>query len=151
LYTVARDTPKCCATTSIDRRTSRYDAVAEELFVVQAERAGPVHDELVQLRERAFVDERLNAFACGAFAAGVLLFDGVSSGGGLRQGTLTRELFVLLFVGSHEPKRYAPESSLPSSRSRFHKQILRIESFLFLRRRFHGEDVLAVSAFGSTG
>jgi 2-aminoethylphosphonate transport system permease protein len=36
-------------------------------------------------------------------------------------------------------------------RSRFHRQILHTPSFLFLRRRFHGEVIPAASAFGSTG
>ena len=63
------------------RRASGDDAVAEKLFLVEPERVGAVDDEAVELDERSFVDERIDALARGALPALVLLFDRLGAGG----------------------------------------------------------------------
>ena len=57
-----------------DGAVARHDAVAEVVFLVEAEIAATVHDKLADFLETVFVQQQLNAFAGGQFAFFVLGF-----------------------------------------------------------------------------
>ena len=61
--------------TAVDRAVAGDDAVAERAVLLHAEVGRAVPGELVQLDERAFVEERVDALAGGLLALCVLLLD----------------------------------------------------------------------------
>ena len=90
---------------------TRHHAIAGDLFLLHAEVGATVVDELVQLVERAFVQQQLDALAGGHLAYGVLLLYLVHAAA---QGGALVQLFELLvyFFSVHD---YSSSSLITSS------------------------------------
>jgi hypothetical protein len=66
---------------------TRNDAVAGIDLFVDAEITRPVHDQLVKLFKRTFVEQKLDALARGHLSGGVLLLDARYAAACFRLGT----------------------------------------------------------------